>query len=101
MALNLQIDQTIDSNAQSVKDESGNTSPLTLSANKVGVGTPAPATILHVKTLDQQMIALDRTDDPTIEDKFFLGVGQTGGGDDVLTIDSQSSGNLVAIDKTG
>jgi hypothetical protein len=101
MAVNLQIDQAIDSNGQSVKDENGNASPLILSANKVGIGTTAPDTILHIKTPNQQMIALDRTDDPTIEDKFFLGVGQTGGGDDVLTIDSESSGNLVAIDKTG
>lgn len=100
MTVNLQVEHALDSNAQPVKDQNGNASPLTLSSNKVGIGVAAPDTVLHVKTPDQQMITFDRTDDPAIEDKFFLGVGQSGG-DDIFTIDSESSGNLVAIDKTG
>jgi hypothetical protein len=42
MATNLQVEQAISSTAQPVKDQNGNTSPLTLSTDKVGIGTTNP-----------------------------------------------------------
>jgi hypothetical protein len=44
MATNLQVDQVLSATAQSVKDEEGNTSPLSLSTDRVGIGTASPTT---------------------------------------------------------
>ncbi len=43
MAINLQIEKELDSTAQSVKDQNGKSSPLTLSTDNVGLGTTNPA----------------------------------------------------------
>jgi hypothetical protein len=48
MAMNLQVENAVSSTAQSVKDQNGNTSPLTLSTDKVGIGTNSPQNRLHV-----------------------------------------------------
>ncbi|MGQ0572082.1 MAG: hypothetical protein ACT4P5_21460 [Armatimonadota bacterium] len=48
MASNLQVDQDLNATAQSVKDQNGNTSPLTLSTDAVGIGTTSPGAKLHV-----------------------------------------------------
>jgi hypothetical protein len=45
---NLQVDQNLNATAQSVKDQNGNTSPLALSTDKVGIGTTNPAQKLDV-----------------------------------------------------
>lgn len=50
MALNLQVENVVSTTAQSVKDQNGNTSSLTLSTEKVGIGTAAPNTNLTVWT---------------------------------------------------
>ena len=42
MALNLQVKQAISSTAQPIKDQHGNTSSLTLSTDKVGIGATNP-----------------------------------------------------------
>jgi hypothetical protein len=48
MALNLQVENVVSATAQTVKDQNGNTSPLTLSTDKVGIGTAAPISKLHI-----------------------------------------------------
>ncbi len=48
MAINLQVEKAVNGTAQPVKDQTGKTSPLTLSADKVGVGTAAPISKLHI-----------------------------------------------------
>ena len=67
MALNLQVDQDLNATAQPVKDQNGNTSPLAVSTDAVGVtgggvprfvvnstngligiGTAAPQRVLHI-----------------------------------------------------
>jgi hypothetical protein len=50
MASNLQVDQNLTPKAQSVKDQKGTTSPLTLAVDQVGIGTttPTPGTKLDV-----------------------------------------------------
>ncbi|MBM4256464.1 MAG: hypothetical protein FJ147_11295 [Deltaproteobacteria bacterium] len=48
MALNLQIDTAVNGAAQSVKDQNGNTSSLTVAADKIGVGTRDPQGKLDV-----------------------------------------------------
>ena len=45
---NLQVDQDLNPTAQSVKDQNGNTSPLAVSTDKVGIGTTEPGSILHI-----------------------------------------------------
>jgi hypothetical protein len=44
----LQVEQALSATAQPVKDQNGNTSPLTLSTNNVGIGTTTPAGKLAV-----------------------------------------------------
>ena len=48
MATNLQVEKAVNSAAQSVKDQNGNTSPLTLATDKVGIGTTNPQGKLDV-----------------------------------------------------
>jgi len=48
MALNLQIDNAVSTTAQTVKDQNGKASPLTLSTDKVGIGTTAPSAKLNI-----------------------------------------------------
>lgn len=48
MAVNLQIDQALTTNAQPVKDKGGGTSVLALSSAAVGIGTTAPEVLLQV-----------------------------------------------------
>lgn len=48
MALNLQVENELGTTAQSVKDQNGNTSSLTLSTDTVGIGTPNPQGKLDV-----------------------------------------------------
>jgi hypothetical protein len=48
MALNLQVENVVSTTAQTVKDQNGNTSPLILSTDKVGIGTLSPAEALEV-----------------------------------------------------
>lgn len=48
MAMNLQVENAVSSTAQSVKDQNGNTSSLTLSTDKVGIGTADPGAKLTV-----------------------------------------------------
>ncbi len=48
MALNLQIENKIGTTAQPVKDQNGSTASLTLSTDKVGIGTTMPKAALHV-----------------------------------------------------
>jgi hypothetical protein len=48
MASNLQVKNVLSATAQSVMDQNGKTSPLTVSTNVVGIGTAAPASKLHV-----------------------------------------------------
>jgi len=49
MPFNLQIDQALSVSAQSLKDQNGNVSLLTLSTDKVGIGTINPAAALDVQ----------------------------------------------------
>ena len=49
MAFNLQVEQNLNQAAQSIKDQNGTTSPLSLSTDKVGIGTTQPSHLLHVK----------------------------------------------------
>ena len=53
MALNLQVEKVVSTTAQRVKDQRGNASSLTLSKDKVGIGTTAPAAKLHVKGAEE------------------------------------------------
>src|SRR4051794_26621832 len=48
MALNLQVGNVVSAAAQTVKDQNGNTSPLALSTDKIGIGTTAPISKLHI-----------------------------------------------------
>jgi hypothetical protein len=48
MALNLQVEDVVSTTAQTVKDQNGNTGPLSLSTDKVGIGTTTPQAKLHV-----------------------------------------------------
>lgn len=50
MATNLQVEKAISSTAQSVKDQNGNASPISLAVDRVGIGTttPEPTTKLDV-----------------------------------------------------
>jgi hypothetical protein len=48
MAINLQVDQDLNATAQPVKDSNGNTSPLAVSTDAVGIGTASPRKKLHV-----------------------------------------------------
>jgi hypothetical protein len=48
MAVNLQVDQDLNTTAQPVKDQNGNTSPLAVSTDAVGIGTASPRKKLHV-----------------------------------------------------
>ena len=48
MALNLQVENAVSATAQPVKDQNGKTSPLTLSTDKVGIGTTTPGGKLAV-----------------------------------------------------
>ena len=48
MAVNLQIDQALTTNAQPVKDRGGASSPLALSSAAVGIGTTTPEALLQV-----------------------------------------------------
>jgi hypothetical protein len=48
MARNLQVENAVSATAQPVKDQQGNTSSLTLSTDRVGIGTTAPKTRLQV-----------------------------------------------------
>jgi hypothetical protein len=48
MALNLQVENELGTTAQSVKDQNGNISSLTLSTDTVGIGTPNPQGKLDV-----------------------------------------------------
>ena len=45
---NLQVAQALSVTAQAVEDQNGNTSSLTLSTDKVGIGTAAPVSKLHI-----------------------------------------------------
>lgn len=49
MPANLQVANAVGITAQFVKDQSGNTSPLALSSDKVGIGTTNPQATLDVK----------------------------------------------------
>lgn len=49
MPSNLQIDQALSASAQSLKDQDGNVSQLTLATDKVGIGTTNPAAALDVQ----------------------------------------------------
>lgn len=49
MATNLQVEKAVSSTAQSVEDQNGNTSSLTLSTDKVGIGTTNPADTFRIK----------------------------------------------------
>ena len=46
---NLQVDQDLNATAQPVNDQNGNSSPLALSIDKVGVGTTGPVATLDVQ----------------------------------------------------
>ena len=48
MATNLQVENAVSTTAQSVKDQNGKTTSLTLSTDKVGIGTNSPQNRLHV-----------------------------------------------------
>lgn len=48
MAINLQVEKAITATAQAVKDQDGNTSPLTLSTDKMGIGAPNPLRALQI-----------------------------------------------------
>jgi hypothetical protein len=48
MAVNLQVEQAVSPTAQPVKDQNGHASPLSLSTDKVGIGTTNPQGNLDV-----------------------------------------------------
>ena len=50
MALNLQVENAVSATAQAVEDQNGNTSSLTLSTDKVGIGTTDPQGKLDVSS---------------------------------------------------
>jgi hypothetical protein len=49
MAVTLQLEEALSATAQSVKDQNGNTSPLALSTDAVGIGTTTPGAKLDVQ----------------------------------------------------
>jgi hypothetical protein len=55
MAANLEIENSLGTAAQIVKDQSGATSALALSTEAVGIGTTAPAATLHVEGPEEQV----------------------------------------------
>lgn len=55
---NLQVTNNLSSTAQYVKDAANNSSPLSLSTVKVGVGTDAPSSLLHIETSQDALTSL-------------------------------------------
>lgn len=75
MAINLQVENAVSATAQPVKDQNGNTSPLTLSTDKVGLGTPNPTQRL---TLGSGNISLPTAKGGVDGNLYFGGTTDTG-----------------------
>ncbi|WP_308874928.1 hypothetical protein [Thiothrix subterranea] len=58
MAKNLQVDNTLSSNTQPIKDQDGNTSVLSLSISAVGIGTNNPSAKVEINDGDLLFKAL-------------------------------------------
>ena len=75
MASNLQVENVLSVTAQSVKDQNGNTSPLTLSTDKVGIGATNPTQQL---TLGSGNISLPTASGGVNGNLYFGGITDTG-----------------------
>ena len=107
MALNLQVENVVSTTAQTVKDQNGNASPLTLSTDKVGIGTTEPETPLHIKAVGRDPVIGKSIARLLMENvlghKWFLNVwpshnifsiGRLGPPDDVHDLFINESGNV-------
>jgi hypothetical protein len=74
MALNLQVDQDLTAGAQSIKDENGNTSPLVVSTDRVGIGNPSPRGTLDVFGLGDHLV---RITDTNTGNRLLIGTDDT------------------------
>jgi hypothetical protein len=91
MALNLQVENAISTTAQTVKDQNGNTSSLTLSTDKVGIGTTAPKAKLHV--------AADIVAGSDVNGQKFIFHTRVNGGGDFLHITGDDANGSWQWDK--
>jgi hypothetical protein len=91
MALNLQVENAINTTAQSLKDQNGNTSSLTLSTDNVGIGTMAPKAKLHV--------AVDIVAGSDVNGQKFIFHTRVNGGGDFLHITGDDANGSWQWDK--
>lgn len=75
MALNLQVENVVSTTAQSVKDQNGNASALTLSTDNVGIGTTNPSARLHIHSSDNDALRITNS---TLSKNVRMGVDSTG-----------------------
>jgi hypothetical protein len=81
MALNLQVEQPIAIIAQAVKDETGNTSPLSLAADAIGIGTREPQNPLTVagpNNVGPNAAAIELTNTAETGRRFAVGSAMQG-----------------------
>ncbi|MGR8932201.1 MAG: hypothetical protein ACU836_16345 [Gammaproteobacteria bacterium] len=100
MSTNLQIDTSVNANAQSVKDQDGGTTSLALSTDKVGIGTANPSAKLEIVgdwTGEEGALRLTG-DKPTIK---FSGKEISGNQSWILHVGSNGPGNFEFFRKTG
>ncbi|MGY6277898.1 hypothetical protein [Methylomonas sp. MgM2] len=100
MSKNLQIDTSVNANAQSVKDQNGGTTSLALSTDKVGIGTANPSAKLEIVgdwTGEEGALRL-AGDKPTIK---FSGKEISGNQSWILHVGSNGPGNFEFFRKTG
>jgi len=93
MASNLQVDQNLTATAQSVKDQNGQTSPLTLSVNKVGIGTATPEPSTKLDVAGEIQICTDTN--PIHFTSVFRGWPSTGPNHAEISNDTSSNNALV------
>ncbi len=66
----------------------------------IGATNSTPATALHVKRDDANLITIDRTDNGAITNKFQIGSADNGS-NDIFTIGSDTTANSLVIDENG
>jgi hypothetical protein len=102
MALNLQVENAVSAIAQPVKDQNGNTSSLTLSTDKVGIGTgttnPAPKLEVVGNWTDEDGALRLTGDKPTLR---FSGGAFSGNQSWILHVGGNGPGNLEIYRRTG
>jgi hypothetical protein len=75
MALNLQVENVVSTTAQPVKDRDGNTSSLSISTDKVGIGTTNPSAKLHIHSSDNDALKITN---PPLSKTARMGVDSLG-----------------------